>query len=301
MLARSLGRFAFAAALTAAPVMPGFAADLPATPEVFRPVRVGPVRDYPAFNWTGCHVGVHIGYGFPSTTASGQFIDPTVPSTFGAPTSIVLNSNPVAPSGEGAIGGGQVGCDLQLGSSFLIGFDADASGANISGNIVQTQSVGLIGPIIPAVTNVSSNGLFSQKTNFITTATGRVGYVYLVHGVIYGKGGLAWTDNKYDFNGNVSTDSCRIFNPVSLACTLANPTVVTPFDFNSSEMRRGWTVGGGIEWAFVNDWSIKVEYDYLGFGSQTLSFTGPGTGTTSASVDQHISEVKFGLNYLIGN
>lgn len=301
MQARSLGRFAFAAALTVAPVVPGFAADLPPTPGAYRPVMVGPVRSLQAFNWTGCHVGVHIGYGFASTTAGGLFVDPTVPSTFGAPTSVVLNGSPVSVPTDGAVGGGQVGCDLQLGSSFLVGLDADASGANISGNTTQTQSVGLIGPIIPAITNVNSNGIFSEKTNFLTTATGRVGYVYLGRGVIYGKGGVAWTNNKYDFNGTVRTDSCAVFQFVPPQCALSNPTVVTPFDFNASEMRRGWTAGVGIEWAFVNDFSVKFEYDYLAFGSQTLSFTGPGFGATSVSVDQHISVVKFGLNYLIGN
>ena len=31
---------------------------------------------------------------------------------------------------------------------------------------------------------------------------------------------------------------------------------------NASESRTGWTVGGGIEWAFWNNWSAKVEYDH---------------------------------------
>jgi outer membrane immunogenic protein len=33
----------------------------------------------------------------------------------------------------------------------------------------------------------------------------------------------------------------------------------------------GWTVGGGIEYAIVPQWSLKVEYLHLDFGSETAS------------------------------
>jgi outer membrane immunogenic protein len=35
----------------------------------------------------------------------------------------------------------------------------------------------------------------------------------------------------------------------------------------------GWLVGAGIEWALAPNWSVKIEYDYLGLNSQT--FTAP--------------------------
>jgi opacity protein-like surface antigen len=38
--------------------------------------------------------------------------------------------------------------------------------------------------------------------------------------------------------------------------------------------RVGWTVGTGLEWGFHQNWSVKVEYDYLDFGIATSRSTG---------------------------
>jgi outer membrane immunogenic protein len=73
---------------------------------------------------------------------------------------------------------------------------------------------------------------------------------------------------------------------------------------NASATRTGWTVGGGIEWAFWNSWSAKVEYDFYDFGTHrvTLGGTFAGGPATVPGVDvkQTISAVKFGINYRFG-
>jgi opacity protein-like surface antigen len=33
--------------------------------------------------------------------------------------------------------------------------------------------------------------------------------------------------------------------------------------------RTGWLAGVGVEWAFLQKWSVKAEYNYMGFGSIT--------------------------------
>jgi outer membrane immunogenic protein len=70
------------------------------------------------------------------------------------------------------------------------------------------------------------------------------------------------------------------------------------------ETRTGWTVGGGIEWGFWNNWSAKVEYDFYDFGTRsvTLSGTFAAGPITVPGVDikQSISAVKFGINYRFG-
>jgi outer membrane immunogenic protein len=59
-------------------------------------------------------------------------------------------------------------------------------------------------------------------------------------------------------------------------------------------------VGAGIEWAVAPNWSVKIEYDYLGLDSET--FTAPaGTflaGDTFATSNPNIQMVKIGANYL---
>ena len=42
----------------------------------------------------------------------------------------------------------------------------------------------------------------------------------------------------------------------------------------SDNNRVGWTVGTGIEYALWNSWSVKVEYDYLDFGTRNVAING---------------------------
>jgi outer membrane immunogenic protein len=46
-----------------------------------------------------------------------------------------------------------------------------------------------------------------------------------------------------------------------------NNTYATPFGYDSvSRTRSGWTVGGGLEYAITNNWSVQAEYRYSDFG-----------------------------------
>ena len=39
----------------------------------------------------------------------------------------------------------------------------------------------------------------------------------------------------------------------------------------ASKTRAGWTVGGGVEWAFSQNWSTKIEYDFYDFGTRDVT------------------------------
>lgn len=57
----------------------------------------------------------------------------------------------------------------------------------------------------------------------------------------------------------------------------------------------GWTVGGGIEYAFAaTHWSTKLEYLYADLGSVTCDAAHCGT---SVGADFHANIVRVGLNY----
>ncbi len=74
--------------------------------------------------------------------------------------------------------------------------------------------------------------------------------------------------------------------------TFANATA------SQSENRSGWTVGVGVEYAFFQNWSARVEYDYLDFGSHRVSIleiTAPITLTANIKQDMHL--VKLGVNH----
>ena len=289
------------AALAAAPAMAG---DLPISAPPYAPPYAPLYRAPPiiALNWTGCYLGGHIGGSFVDKKF-GQFVDTAVPSTFGAPTSFAISDPSIDLNSTGLLGGGQVGCNFQFAANWVIGFEADASGANQQGggdSRLITEGAVLNGTLPGITTVVSSNGTASSRTDFIATATGRLGYTFgrLGEGMVYAKGGAAWAKDRYQFNGQVLTDAC---GEVEIGqCVLGN-SFVTPFNFGASETRVGWTVGAGVEWAVWENWSVKLEYDYLDFGSRTVTFNDPLLGAANISVSQRISEVKLGANYRFGS
>jgi len=274
------------AALLAAPAM---AAELPINAPVYAPAPIYGAPAIIALDWTGCYLGGHIGGSFTDKKI-GQFAVPT-PGGFGFPPSFAVNDSSTDVSSTGLLGGGQVGCNLQFARNWVVGIEADASGVNQQGGGSSSQT-----GILPGITTtLSSTGFAFVKTDFIATATGRLGYTFgrLGQGMVYAKGGAAWAHDTYQFNGQVSC------SPVS--CVFPNATIVDPFDFSASETRVGWTLGAGVEWAVWDNWSVKLEYDYLDFGNRAVAFNDPVLGAASINISQRISEVKLGVNYRFGS
>jgi outer membrane immunogenic protein len=60
-----------------------------------------------------------------------------------------------------------------------------------------------------------------------------------------------------------------------------------------SDSNFGYTVGGGLEYAFLGNWTGKLEYLFVDLGT----FTGTG-GLGEASFHQHV--LRVGLNYKFG-
>jgi outer membrane immunogenic protein len=68
----------------------------------------------------------------------------------------------------------------------------------------------------------------------------------------------------------------------------------------SSNTSVGWTSGGGVEWRFAPQWSVKVEYLYVDLGSQsnTITFTcGPNISPLTSTVHDTFNIVRGGINF----
>jgi outer membrane immunogenic protein len=60
-----------------------------------------------------------------------------------------------------------------------------------------------------------------------------------------------------------------------------------------STTRAGWTVGAGVEYAFTEHWTTRLEYDYLRFPSKGSVFSGPGPLNSAGSVGINLNELKL--------
>jgi outer membrane immunogenic protein len=67
---------------------------------------------------------------------------------------------------------------------------------------------------------------------------------------------------------------------------------------SESQLRSGWTVGGGIEAGRIHSFSMKVEYLYVDFGNAAF-FNPPPTGffNRAGGVQLHEHIVRIGMNH----
>ena len=137
---------------------------------------------------------------------------------------------------DGVVGGAHVGYNFS--SQGLFGNLLGAGGViGIEGDVNgsgYSRSVG----VIPGVT-------LSTRTPIDGSIRGRIGFAY-DRALFYATGGAAFADlrngyTNFGFPANVSIGHTRI----------------------------GYTVGGGVEYAVTNNWSVRAEYRYTDYGTYT--------------------------------
>ena len=172
-------------------------------------------------------------------------------------------------------GGGQVGGNWQMGA-LVLGVEGQFDWLANQNN----ASAGLL--VFNTVTGTTDTINVISKDRWLTTLTGRIG-VAADHWLFYAKGGGAWVGNQSFTVNDLSTGAS--------------------FTTSNGGWNTGWTVGGGIEWAFAGPWSAKIEYDYVRLSSN--SFTVPATSTflpndVFTTANRNIQTVLFGVNYRFG-
>lgn len=137
-----------------------------------------------------------------------------------------------------------------------------------------------------------SNISVNTAVDYLGTVRGRLGFLVTPTLLIYGDGGFAY--------GGVheGVDIASTFPPTGLGLSPAFGSV--------TNTRTGWTAGGGLEWLFSPNWSLKAEYLYYDLGRVTFGVGGltqfterPALFTdlpvASTRFNGHI--VRVGLNY----
>ncbi|MDP2358936.1 MAG: porin family protein [Beijerinckiaceae bacterium] len=235
-----------------------------------------------AHSWTGLYLGVNAGYAWGRH--NNQL---TVPATVngvanaivpGAAAEWLIQGNGNHRS-DGFTGGLTLGYNYQMGA-FVWGVEADLSYLGLSGNRL---TGGAASPFGIRVNDVVDSDWFG-------TARIRLGFA-AGSALFYVTGGAALSDISVSRLNDNTVDGCPPVGGGFGRCHQGK----SKFDF-------GWTLGGGMEYAFTNNWSTKLEYLYADFGREryrTISASFPGQGLDNSHRTRlHI--VRAGLNYRFG-
>jgi outer membrane immunogenic protein len=179
---------------------------------------------------------------------------------------------------DGMFGGLQVGFNRRIGN-FFFGLEGDLQTAGISGS------------------SSASGGGFtfvaSASVDWFATARVRGGFASDTM-LVYATGGLALAGVDFDATFKTGNTSVHLSN---------------------DETHFGFVLGAGLEVALRSNWSLKLEYQYLNFGSHSANgayaFTNTrvvdcwdvvttGTNTVASNFDTDIHTVRIGLNYALG-
>ena len=166
---------------------------------------------------------------------------------------------------SGFLFGGTLGGNFQYGR-VVVGLEGDVDWSGLSGS----TSNALCGPLgAPA----GFAGPCKTKSDWLSTARGRAGYAF-DRILLFATGGLALAN-------------------VQLAIT--NPAG------SVSNVEAGWIVGTGIEYAFADMWTAKLEYLFVDFGKITCKGVGPvataciGLGGGSVTLTENV--IRGGVNF----
>jgi outer membrane immunogenic protein len=108
----------------------------------------------------------------------------------------------------------------------------------------------------------------------VATLALRLGFA-AANWLFYVKGGGAWVDEEFHATNGIS-------------------------NFRGSRDEFGWMVGAGVEYGFTPNWSAKIEYNFMDFGSDRIGFVDQFGFRDDFDVDQQAHVIKFGINYRFG-
>lgn len=245
------------------------------------PVKA-PLRAVTAYSWAGFYVGGNLGGAWQRASFSSTLIGCNIVGCANGLPHIGFDPA-IAAAGTGSntqggfTGGGQFGYNRQI-NSLVLGVEADINA--LSGK-----------PAIAAAGTVSApnTGTFAivntANADWLATVRGRVGFA-ADRFLIYATGGAAFA--HIEFSQSFS----------DLCCTQSTPLTT----FATSATKTGYAVGGGLEYAFASNWSLRGEYLYAGgFGAVGGSYVATsvnGNGDLhSGSARLSIQQARLGLNY----
>jgi outer membrane immunogenic protein len=172
-------------------------------------------------------------------------------------------------SNSGFVGGGQVGYNYQFGA-FVAGLEADIQYADLNRN----GNSNVFG-----FNNTALGGGNNGGMDYFGTVRARLGWA-IDHALIYATGGFA-------YGGGGNNNNTVFINGIAVSN-------------GNNSTNTGWTVGGGVEYAFTNNFTARVEGLYVNLGSNNNNNAALLVNNTLVGATKSNNEfgvVRAGLNY----
>ena len=220
--------------------------------------------------WGGSYVGLNVGGSFGRVRDTAN--DGIPPLLFSSMSSKL----------NGVIGGGQVGYNWHSGN-WLLGLETDIQGSSERGtattNIPASCGFGctLAGTLAPSITLSDQ-----EKLVWFGTVRARAGILAAPTWLLYATGGLA-------YGGIHSNEIVTTVFPVPAGFAGIGATTAAA-NFNTT--KAGYAAGGGVEGVVSGDWTVKLEYLFMDFGTFTNNIA-------PIPLSTHVTDniVRIGLNY----
>ena len=171
------------------------------------------------------------------------------------PTGFVVQSGDFGDSGDGFLAGVHAGYNYQIGS-FVIGVEGDVEG--VFGD--DDDDLVIVGPGGGVFTNY---GFAGNALDWQGSIRARAGFAF-DRALIYATGGFAFAGVSDGFG------------------VLGNDDTLT-----------GWTLGAGIEYAFTNNLTTRLEYRYTNYDGGDNFFDNVSLGSN----DIEFHTIRAGLSY----
>jgi outer membrane immunogenic protein len=228
----------------------------------------------PVFSWAGLYIGLNAGGAFGNKVTE----EPTgLFSGFAGAPLLATSSNQSAFTG-----GGQIGYNWQF-DNLVVGLEGDFN--YVGFRDINVTVTGLPTPFgSPSAPNVFN--YFHPADRFFGTLRARLGYT-ADRVLFYATGGVAFTGRSSH----------------SGTATFTNAQGVQFANFQGpSDSGIGFAVGGGVEYAWTNNWVVRAEYLFVDIDHHNVTLTDPvtpgGAGFSfSSTVGEQFSVVRGAISY----
>jgi outer membrane immunogenic protein len=203
---------------------------------------------------------------YPAYPAYPAYAPPPIPLVYnwtgfyvGGHVGVGWSGGDGGDNSSGFLGGGQAGFNYQI-NQWVLGVEGQFSWTGIKDNVNAT----FVFPGAIATANAEAS------LDWVSTFGAKFGYAF-DRWLIYGKAGGAWAHAT-----------------ANIGVSVIAPGVVGGIAGSIDQTVSGWMLGIGTEYALWNNWSAKIEYNMMDFGS-----SGP-------LADDKLHVIKAGINYKFG-